>query len=384
MKIVIAPNSFKDSLSAIKVAKAMADGIRKVMPRAEITTVPIADGGDGLIEIISHIKKTQIKRCQVHDPLHNLIEAEFCFIPDKQLAIIEMASASGLRLLPNTKRNPMETSTYGTGEMIKAALDLKAAKILVGLGGSATNDGGTGMAAALGINFLDKHGKKIIACGKNLGNIHTINTAHIDKRINSTTIEAICDVTNPPLGKEGAASVYAPQKGATQKQVKELEAGLKNLVNCIKRDLDLDVRDLKSGGAAGALGMGLFAFLGAELRPGIEVIFNLIELDKALENADLVFTGEGQLDEQTAFGKAPAGVALRTKDRNIPCFAIAGSKGSDLTAIHSTGFSAVFSLCPGPITLNDAIKNAAFYLTNTTEQAFRAFLAGGNKKHLLK
>jgi len=294
--------------------------------------------------------------------------------------IIEMASCSGLRLLSSAERNPLKTSTYGTGELIKTALNYNAKTILVGLGGSATNDGGTGMAAALGVVFFDKDGMKIAPTGENLSDIHRIDMSGLDERIKQVSIEAICDVNNTLLGEKGATAIYGPQKGASPEQVKRLEAGLKNLADRIEMDLKKDVRTLVSGGAAGGLGAGLFSFLDARLRLGIEVILDLLNLDKALDGADLLFTGEGQLDEQTVYGKAPAGAALRAKARGIPCIAIAGSMDGDLTAVHVAGISAVFSLCPGPVTLEQAMKNAGSYIATATEHSFRAFLAGVGSK----
>ncbi len=260
MKIVLAPNAFKDSLSAIQTCNAMAEGIHKVLEDVEIIKIPIADGGDGLVDIALHVMNGKMETCRVHNPLGKTIEAGFCHVPEERLSIIEMASSSGLRLLSPDERNPLVTSTYGTGELIKSALDLNSKTILVGLGGSATNDGGTGMAAALGMIFLDKKGKKLIPNGENLANIHKIDGTGLDERIKDVSIEAICDVTNRLLGETGASIVYGPQKGASPEQVKTLELGLANLADKISEDLKKDVRTLVSGGAAGGLGAGLFPF----------------------------------------------------------------------------------------------------------------------------
>jgi len=379
LKILIAPNAFKDSLSGLEVAQAMAKGVQAVSPDADIELMPVADGGDGLIEIVLDAFNGQKQIVEVNDPLGRSVDAAFCYLPSQKLAIIEMAEASGLRLLTPTERNPLKTSTYGTGQLIKAALDLGTEKILVGLGGSATNDGGIGMANALGISFLDKNSKELPPTGAHLNLITDIDLSKIDQRIEKTKFEAICDVSNPLVGKDGAAHVYGPQKGASPKQVEELDQGLKNLANIIQQKTNVNVRDLKSGGAAGGLGMGLKVFLDADLRPGVDIVLDLLNLDSALEDADLVLTGEGQIDWQTAFGKAPAGVALRAKKHNIPCLAVAGSVGKNIEELYEVGFTAIFSICPGPVTLKDALENAFQNVSTTTEQVVRAYLSGSQK-----
>ncbi|MCP4756160.1 MAG: glycerate kinase [Proteobacteria bacterium] len=376
MKVVLAPNAFKDSVSAIRASQAMEKGVRAVLADAEIQRVPIADGGDGLTEIAFYAMGGEKKFHYVHNPVGKLIEATYCYFPEKRLAIIEMAEASGLRLLSACERNPMLTSTYGTGELIAAALDLGASRILVGLGGSATCDGGIGMAAALGMRFLDDQDQLLEPLGGNLQQIARIDAAGLDRRIPDVGFEAICDVSNPLLGENGAAAIYGPQKGAAPEEVEKLEQGLTNLARLVGKTFGHQVQDDDFGGAAGGLGMGLAAFLGTTLRPGIDVVLDLVEMDKSLENADLVFTGEGRLDGQTAFGKAPAGVAALAKTHDIPCFAIAGSCAENLSPLLEIGFSAVFSLCPGPIGLEEAISRSEDLLRTATEHAFRAFLAG--------
>jgi glycerate kinase len=292
------------------------------------------------------------------------------------LVTVEMALASGLALLPDDQRDPTRTTSYGTGELIRAALDLGAGRIDVGIGGSATNDGGMGMAQALGARFLDGTGAELPGVGASLTAVADIDLAGLDPRIEATRIEAVCDVDNPLCGPKGASAVYGPQKGATPEQVAELDRGLANLATVIRRKLGRDVADMPGSGAAGGLGAGLHAFLGAELRPGIELIFELVGLAEKLAGADLVFTGEGQIDFQTAFGKAPGGVGAAAQARGIPCFAIAGSVGADLGDLHATGIDAVFSLCTEPATLEDAMRNARENLARVTAQALRAFLAG--------
>ena len=376
MKIIIAPNAFKDSLSAIEAAEAMAEGVLAAVPEANIELVPVADGGDGLTEIVLKALDGQQVKANVTDPLGRPIEAQFCYLPDKKTAIIEMAEASGLRLLRSTERNPMLTTTLGTGQMILSALDLGAKRILVGLGGSATNDGGLGMAVALGAAFLDDNSRKIGPIGKNLSLISNVDLSNMDARVAQTTFEAICDVRNPLFGKDGAAYVYGPQKGASAEQVEKLDAGLRNLADILRKSANLDVSKLESAGAAGGSGMGLHAFFGAKLRPGVDIVLDLVNLDDALENADLVLTGEGQIDWQTAFGKAPAGVAQAAKRHKVPCLALAGSIGKNVEELYKVGITAVFSICQGPVPLEQALKHAHQNLAKTTQQVVRSYLSG--------
>jgi len=376
MKIVVAPNAFKGSMTAGRAAAAMAEGILRVLADVQIDLVPVADGGDGLVDVA--LDALQGERCKllVTGPRFDLVEAEFCHVPEQSFAAIEMALASGLALLPEDMRDPTQTTTLGTGELILAALDLGVKKIGVGIGGSATCDGGIGMATALGVRFLDAAGRPVSPVGGALQDIAHIDISGLDSRIGDTHIEAVCDVENSLLGEQGAARVYGPQKGADPGQVEQLESGLKNLARVIKADFDLDVYGLPGGGAAGGLGAGLHVFLGAVLRPGVDVVLDLVGLDEKLKGADLVLTGEGQVDFQTAFGKAPAGVAMRAKKQQIPCIVVAGSVGENLGDLHKQGVDAVFSLCSGPMSLQEAMQQAEFSITRVTEQVFRCFLAG--------
>ena len=376
MKIVVAPNAFKGSMTAGRAAAAMAEGILRVLADVQIYLVPVADGGDGLVDVA--LDALQGERCKllVTGPRFDLVEAEFCHVPEQSFAAIEMALASGLALLPEDMRDPTQTTTLGTGELILAALDLGVKKIGVGIGGSATCDGGIGMATALGVRFLDAAGRPVSPVGGALQDIAHIDISGLDSRIGDTHIEAVCDVENSLLGEQGAARVYGPQKGADPGQVEQLESGLKNLARVIKADFDLVVYGLPGGGAAGGLGAGLHVFLGAVLRPGVDVVLDLVGLDEKLKGADLVLTGEGQVDFQTAFGKAPAGVAMRAKKQQIPCIVVAGSVGENLGDLHKQGVDAVFSLCSGPMSLQEAMQQAEFSITRVTEQVFRCFLAG--------
>ncbi|MBK5939931.1 glycerate kinase [Halochromatium roseum] len=378
MKLVLAPNAFKGSMSAMQAALAMEKGVRAAYPAAEVCKIPVADGGDGLAEILIDALHGEARVFSVHGPLHEPVQATLCHVPALGLVVVEMAVASGLALLAPEHRDPMRTTTYGTGELIRAALDLGAQRIVVGIGGSATIDGGIGMAAALGVRFLDVDGETVAPVGGSLGQIRRIDASGLDPRLAEVSCEAVCDVDNPLVGPTGAAAVYGPQKGATPEQVSALDAGLSHLADRIAADLGHEVRDLAGAGAAGGLGAGLYAFLGAELRRGVDLVLDLLDLDTQLAGADLVITGEGQIDFQTAFGKAPAGVAECAKAHGIPCIAIAGSIGERIAALHQIGIDAVFSLCPGPMTLEQAMARGPSLLAATTEQVLRCYLSGSD------
>lgn len=375
MKIVIAPNAFKGSLTAGEAAAAMAAGVKSVLEDVNIVQVPVADGGDGLVAVAIDTLRGERRRVLVSGPCFELVDAEFCFVPELDFVAVEMALASGLALLPEDCRDPARTTTFGTGELIMAALDLGVGRVGVGIGGSATNDGGIGVAAALGIRFLGSDGQEVKPVGASLADIVHIDASGLDPRINKTVVEAVCDVDNPLLGGQGATRVYGPQKGATPEQVEMLEAGLANLAAVIESDLEIDVCDLPGGGAGGGLGAGLHAFLGAKMRSGTEMVLDLVGLEEKMIGADLVLTGEGKIDFQTAFGKAPAGVASLAKKNKIPCVAIAGTVDDELGELPDMGLSAVFSICPGPISLADAMAKGDEYLARVSAQVVRCFLS---------
>jgi glycerate kinase len=376
LKIVVAPNALKGSLSAPAAARAMSAGVRLAIPAAEVVEVPVADGGDGLLEVLGAGQDLQRIACSVTGPLGNPVAADLLYAADRGLAIIEMATAAGLALLPATELDPMQATTFGVGELLRLALDQGARHIILGIGGSATSDGGTGLARALGARFLDAHGNELPGNAAALPRIEGIDLERLDPRLAQTRIDVICDVDNPLLGAQGAAQVFAPQKGATPAQVAAIEAGLDNLARRVQQQLGRDIRELRGGGAAGGLGAGLVAFLQAELRPGAEVVLELTGFEAALAGASLVLTAEGRLDNQTARGKAPAEVARLAKRGGIPCVAIAGSLGTELAPLQAAGISACFSLCPGPLSLDTAMQQAAPLLTRTCEQVVRCFLAG--------
>jgi glycerate kinase len=376
LKIVVAPNALKGSLGAVAAAQAMCAGVRLAAPAAEVVQVPVADGGDGLLEVLGAGKGLERIPCRVTGPLGSPVDAALLYAADRHLAIIEMATAAGLALLPASGLDPMQATTFGVGELLQVALDHGARRIILGIGGSASSDGGTGLARALGARFLDAHDRELPGNAAALQHIRRIDLERLDPRLAAVQIDVICDVDNPLLGAAGAARVFAPQKGASPAQVEAIEAGLENLANLAEQQLGQDIRNLRGGGAAGGLGAGVVVFLRAVLRPGAALVLELTGLEAALEGAGLVLTAEGRLDGQTAHGKAPAAVAALASRHGIPCIALAGSLGADLQALHAGGITACFSLCPGPLDLDAAMQQAARLLTRACEQAVRCFLAG--------
>ncbi len=379
MKIVVAPNAFKGSLSAKDAAHVMAEAILDVDPDIEVREVPFSDGGDGLLEVLTDILGGEKVAVEVLGPLGKRIVSELCYVRDRSIAAIEMARASGLALLGESEGDPTRTTTYGTGELIKKGVDLGAKRIIIGIGGSATNDGGIGMAAALGVRFLDSRGKEIYPCGGNLIKIRDIDIRGLYKKIKDVEIEVVCDVDNPLLGENGAARVYGPQKGATPEQVEELEQGLANLARVIKEKLGIDVTTIPGGGAAGGLGAGLFAFLGAKLKKGIDVMKSLTGLEQQIKGVDLVLTGEGKLDDQIFFGKGPFGVSDTAKKFGVPCIAVAGSVDITPDRLQEIGIIACLSICPGPVDLKKAMENARSYLKSTVKQIIMIWKSALNK-----
>lgn len=374
-RIILAPNALKGSCTAVAAAAAMARGIARALPDAEVVELPVADGGDGLAEVLTTALDGEHRTVRVTGPRFEPVDAELIWSPSKRTAVVEMALASGIALLAEHAHDATATTTLGTGELTRAALDLGATHIIVGLGGSATNDGGIGMAQALGWRFPDASGHSVQPIGGRLADIDRIDASAGDPRLRQVRIEAVCDVDNPLTGPRGAAAVYGPQKGADPAQVAALDAGLAHLATLIQRDLGLAVADLPGAGAAGGLGAGLVAFAGATLRPGADLVLDLLHLDRQLVDADLVLTAEGRIDAQTAHGKAPAGVAARARASGVPCIAIAGGIGDDIAPLHALGIDAVFSLCPGPIRLEDAQAHAEALLAAAAEQVARAFFS---------
>ena len=343
VKIAVAPDSFKGSMTALEAANRIERGLKRGIPRVTVRKIPMADGGEGTVSaIVDATGGRRVKR-KVRDPLGRKIEAVFGVSGDGKQAVIEMAAASGLDLLRRAERNPLKTSTAGTGELIKAALDLKVERILVGIGGSATNDGGTGMARALGAKFLNARGRPIPEGGGALEKLERIDLSGLDARLKDVRIEVACDVDNPLTGPKGASRVYGPQKGATPEMVKQLDANLGRLARVIKRDLDMSIGRVPGAGAAGGLGAGLMAFLNGELRPGIDIVIDSVQLERRMRGCELVITGEGRMDGQTVFGKTPSGVARVARGLGIPAIAICGCLGEGVEAVHGIGIEAYFS-----------------------------------------
>ena len=359
MKVVIAPDSYKGCLSALEVAKAMERGVLSVFPSAEVRKIPIADGGEGTVAALVTATNGQLRQAEVTDPLGNKISAHWGVLGDGRTAVIEMAAASGLPLVPKEKRDPRVTTTYGTGELIKAALAEGLAKIIIGIGGSATNDGGTGMARALGVRFLDAAGQEVAAGGGSLAEICQIDATGLDPRLKNTEIVVACDVDNPLCGTRGASAVFGPQKGATPEMVQQLDAGLAKYASCARQATGRDVAEKAGAGAAGGLGAGLMFFTPAQLKPGVEIVLDAVGFSDIVRDADFVITGEGRTDFQTAFGKAPVGVAKVAKTHGAPVFCISGGLGEGADDVLAQGIDAVMSICDRPLSLEECMAAGA-------------------------
>ncbi|WP_271461259.1 glycerate kinase [Pantoea leporis] len=359
MKIVIAPDSYKESLSALEVASAIEAGFREIFPEAEYVKIPVADGGEGTVEAMVAATQGNIVRLTVTGPLGKPVEAFYGLSGDERTAFIEMAAASGLELVPAAQRDPLITTSFGTGELIKDALDRGVDHFIIGIGGSATNDGGSGMMQALGAQLLDEHGKQIAYGGGALPQLACIDIEQLDTRIKQCRFEVACDVSNPLTGDEGASAIFGPQKGATPELVQQLDKALEHYATLIHRDLDIDVLHIDGGGAAGGMGAALHAFCQAELRSGIEIVTEALGLAEQVKDADLVITGEGRIDSQSINGKVPIGVAKVAKQFNKPVIGIAGSLTADVGVVHQHGLDAVFSVLFSICSLDDALANAA-------------------------
>ena len=380
MKIVVSPDSFKGSLTAVEVSDAIGQGVREIFPEAEIVKIPMADGGDGTVQCLVNTTGGKILREKVTGPLGDEVLAHYGILGDKKTAVIEMAEASGLTLVPENKRNPLITTTYGTGQLIKAALDQGCRKMIIGIGGSATNDGGAGMVQALGVKLLDQEGEEIGFGGRELKKIYQIDISYLDNRISDTKVLVASDVINPLCGPKGASRIYGPQKGATPEVIEELDESLAYFAEIIKRDLNKDVKDIPGAGAAGGLGASLIAFLDAELRPGIEIIIEVVKLEQAIKDADLVITGEGKIDSQTIYGKAPIGVAKIAKKYNIPVIAVAAIIGDDADIVHQYGISSLISVTGQPMRLEESVPNKVALIKNSIKQSMRTIKAGKGLK----
>ena len=343
---------------------------------AEIEKLPMADGGEGTAQSLVDATRGRILTESVVDPLGVEIEARYGVLGDGVTAVIEMAAASGLTLIPLAKRNPLVTTTYGTGQLIKAALDHGCRKLIIGIGGSATNDGGAGMAQALGAKLITASGEAIRWGGGGLHQLDAIGISELDSRIQETETVVACDVNNPLTGEDGASHVYGPQKGATPEMVQALDANLAHFDTILQRDIGVTVGDIPGAGAAGGLGAGLMAFLNAELKSGVALVIEATQLEKRISDADLVITGEGQINFQTVFGKTPIGVAKAAKAQGIPVVAIAGSISDDADGVYNAGIDAMVDIVPEPMPLEVAIENAPMLIANAAERAARLISVG--------
>jgi len=368
MHIMTAPDSFKGSLTASEVATAMTIGIKRVFPTAKIDKVPIADGGEGTVEALITATKGKFIETIVENPLGKPIKALWGMLGDGSTAVIEMATASGLLLIAEQDRNVRLASTYGTGQLIKAALDQGAERIIIGIGGSATNDGGAGMASALGVRFFDATNQLLNKGGAALAQLDHIDMQQLDSRLAQTEILIASDVNNPLCGEKGASAVYGPQKGATPAIVKELDAALAHYNEIAKRDIGIDVNSMAGSGAAGGLGAGLILFTPGKMKNGIELILDALHFDNLIEDVDLIITGEGHTDFQTAHGKAPVGIAQCAKKYNIPVICLSGALGKGAEEVLQQGVSALASATASPMTLENCMKNAKTLLENATER----------------
>jgi|TARA_Y100000031_G_scaffold115592_1_gene127977 glycerate kinase len=374
VKIVIAPQGFKGNLTALQVARAIEEGIKRVVPDTQTTIKPMADGGEGTVQALVDATGGKMIATEVTGPLGKPVTAQWGILSDKVTAVIEMAAASGLPLVPPEKRDPLVTTTHGTGELVVAALDNGCRKLITGIGGSATNDGGAGMAQALGARLLDAKGKELPSGGTALAQLERIDISQMDSRLTDFKVTLASDVNNPLCGPNGASAIYGPQKGATETQVRQLDAALSHYADIIQRDLGIDLRDAPGAGAAGGLGLGLMVFLKARPIPGIDVVIKATDLMADLEGADLVFTAEGRIDCQSAMGKVPTGVALKAKEFGLPVIALAGEVTDDCRIIYEQGIDAVVSIAPGPITLNQSMAEAEKLIGNAAECAMRVFV----------
>ncbi len=379
MKIVIAPDSFKESLSAQEVAEQIEAGFKTIFPEAHYVKLPMADGGEGTVEAMVAATGGRTVAVQVTGPLGTQVEAFYGVTGDETTAVIEMAAASGLALVPPELRNPMKTTSFGTGELIRQALDAGLRRLIIGIGGSATNDGGVGMLQALGVKFLQQEGRQEIGLGgAALESLAKIDTGGLDPRLQGCHVMVACDVDNPLTGPRGASAVFGPQKGASPEMVAQLDENLCHFAHLVTRDLHRDIASVPGAGAAGGMGAALMAFLNAELRPGIEIVMEAIGLEDALAEADLVITGEGRIDGQTIYGKAPAGVARLAKQRGLPVIGFAGSLTTDAEIVHEHGLDAIFSVVNRPCSLDEAFRDAGHTLRTTARNVAATIKLAGD------
>ena len=376
MKILVAPQEFKGSISALSVAEAAETGVMRVFPEAEVVLCPVADGGDGTLETLVEVSGGEVRTCSVQNPIGETITAQWGAMGDGVTAVIEMARTSGLALLSLDERDPLNSSTFGLGQAILEALNQGFRKFIVGIGGSATNDAGAGMAQALGATLLNAEGKSIPFGGAALADLRSIDISKMDTRIENSQFMVACDVSNPLTGDEGASAVYGPQKGATPEMVAQLDNALLNFAEIVKKDIGKNVSEISGAGAAGGLGAGMLAFMGAELKAGVDIVLETVQLREKLSDVDLVITGEGGMDFQTVYNKAPIGVARIAGEFNIPTIAIAGLLGQNFTVVHDHGIRAATSIVDGPISLEESSERASELISSSVEESLRFISVG--------
>ncbi len=376
MRVIVAPDSFKGSVSALGVAEAMERGVKAVFPAAEVLKVPVADGGEGTVEALVAATRGRLEHAVVKGPLGEPVRAEWGVLGDGKTAVIEMAAASGLPLVPKDRRDPRITTTFGTGELLRAALDAGLSRIIIGIGGSATNDGGTGMARALGIRFLDGAGAELPDGGAALARLQRIDLAGLDPRLKLVDLLVACDVDNPLTGPRGATAVYGPQKGATPELVRELDLALARFAEVAKAATGRDVAGIAGAGAAGGLGAGLLFFTPARLRPGVAIVLEAAGFAALVKDADLVITGEGRTDFQTAMGKAPVGLAAVAKAHGVPVICLAGGLGEGADDVLAKGIDALASVVPQAMSLEEAMARGPELIEAATARACRLMRVG--------
>lgn len=376
MRIVVAPDSFKGSMSSMDVANAMEQGILATFPEAQVIKVPIADGGEGTTDSLVKATGGRFMKTKVIGPLGAPVEACWGILGDGKTAVIEMAAASGLMLVAKEERNPLLTSTYGTGQLMKTVLDEGMRKLIIGIGGSATNDGGTGMAKALGAEFLDSMGNELPGGGAALRDLATIDVSRLDPRLAEMTILVASDIDNPLCGPHGASAVYGPQKGATPAMVDELDQALKHYA-CIAKTINgKDVLESPGAGAAGGLGAGLMLFTPAQLRPGVQIVLEVTDFEEKIKHADFVITGEGRTDFQTAYGKAPIGVAEVANKYNVPTLCLSGGLGPGCEEVYKKGIAGLMSIVSQPMDLEECMDSAAELVQSATSRLCRILNVG--------
>lgn len=379
MKIVLAPDKFKGSLSAQEACAAMARGVRRVWPGAEVVSIPLADGGEGTVEALVAATGGKCMGVTVTGPLGESVEAQYGILGDAETAVIEMAQASGLWRVPPAQRDPLKTTTFGTGELIKAALEQGCRRLIVGVGGSATTDCGSGMAQALGVRFLSEGGRTVegLMTGERMGEVRRVDLSCILPELGDCSITVACDVANPLLGPQGAVMVYSPQKGATTGQLDRLERYMGHMIDLMESATGRRVRDLPGAGAAGGLGAALMALFQAIPRPGVEIVLEAVSFRERIRGAALVFSGEGKVDAQTACGKTVSGVLRAARQERVPVVILAGSVEDDAEALFREGATSVFSICTKPMTLSEAMSRAAMLLETTVVRVARLAGQGG-------